>query len=123
MDVIESSGESGSKRKIKHKQFSKRKRRSIYEKNKGHCYLCGESVDFNSFEVEHEIPLSKGGTNDLSNLYCSCHYCNMIKRNIYHDDFMRKVSQIFLYQMEMQSGDNLRWRIIHRELQRIASTL
>ena len=115
-DVIESSGESVSKKKIKHKQFTNRKRRSIYEKTQGHCYLCGELVKFNSFEVEHKTPLSKGGTNDISNLYCSCHKCNKIKRNIYYEDFMETISQIFMYQMQLQNGDSLRWKIIHREL-------
>ena len=119
VDVIESSGESESKRKIKHKRFSNRKRRSIYEKTQGHCYLCGELVKFNSFEVDHKIPLSKGGTDDISNLYCSCHKCNKIKRNIYYEDFMERISQIFMYQMQLQNGDSLRWRIIHRELQKM----
>lgn len=118
-DAIESCGESEPKRKIKHKQFSKRKRQSIYEKTQGHCYLCGKAVKFNSFEVEHKKPLSKGGTDDLSNLYCSCRQCNTIKRDICYEEFMEKISQIFMYQMQIQSRDNLRLKFIHRELQKM----
>lgn len=117
LNIIEE--KSISKKKQKHKQFSKSMRLNIYEKTQGHCYLCGESVKFNSFEVEHKIPLSKGGTDDISNLYCSCHKCNKIKRNIYYEDFMESISRIFMYQMQLQNGDSLRWKIIHRELQKM----
>ena len=117
LNIIEE--KSLSKKNQKHKQFSKIMRLNIYEKTQGHCYLCGKFVEFNSFEVEHKTPLSKGGTNDLSNLYCSCHKCNKIKRNIYYEDFMERISQIFMYQMQLQNGDSLRWKIIHRELQKL----
>lgn len=70
------------KRNNKRKIFSTRERLKIYRKTKGHCYFCGEFVDFDSFEIEHRIPISKGGTNDLSNLFCSCHCCNSIKHDI-----------------------------------------
>ena len=101
---------------VKRKSFSAKERLIIYRKTKGRCYLCGDFVDFNSFEVEHEVPLSKGGTNDLSNLFCSCHYCNTIKHDIYPQDFMKKIFQILMYQMQIQNGDSLKWKIIHKEL-------
>lgn len=119
VDVIESSEKPESKRKIKHKQFSNRKRRSIYEKTEGHCYLCGELVRYNFFEVEHKKPLSKGGTDELDNLYCSCRKCNTIKRDICYEEFMEKISQIFMHQMKIQSRDNLRLKFIYRELSKM----
>ena len=104
---------------VKRKSFSSRERLTIYRKTKGHCYLCGEFVDFDSFEVEHKVPLSKGGTNDLSNTFCACHCCNTIKHDIYPRDFMDKISQIFMYQMQLQNGSSLRWKIITRELSKM----
>lgn len=102
--------------KCKRKSFSKEERLQIYRKTEGHCYLCGDFVDFNMFEVEHKIPLAKGGTNDLDNVFCSCHECNTIKRDIYPANLMEKVTKIFLYQMEMKHGNKLIWRIVHRVL-------
>ena len=119
LDAIEHEEKSIPKKKSKRKQFSKSMRRNIYEKTQGYCYLCGKFVKFNSFEVEHKTPLSKGGTNDLSNLYCSCHKCNKLKRNIYYEDFMEKISQIFLYQMQMQYGNSLRWKFLNRALSKM----
>lgn len=104
------------KKPYKRKIFSMNQRMEIYSKTEGHCYLCGDFVDFDSFEVEHKIPLSKGGTNDLKNLFPACHVCNTIKRDIYPADLMEKVTKIFLHQMEMKHGNKLIWRIVHRVL-------
>lgn len=48
----------------------------------GHmCEYCHapESVFNFPFEVDHFIPLSKGGTNDLENLALACRACNAYK--------------------------------------------
>lgn len=103
----------------KRKSFSKEERAKIYRKTKGHCYLCGEFVDYKSFEIEHEVPLSKGGTNDLSNLFCACHICNLIKHDIYPEDFMKRISKIFIYQMQIKHRKHLRWKIAYRNLNRL----
>lgn len=101
----------------KRKKFSAKDRLAVYRKTEGHCYLCGEFVDFDSFEVEYHMPISKGGTNGLDNLYCSCATCNAIKRDIYPKEFMEKISQIFLYQMQKKYGDSLDWKVAYRLLE------
>jgi len=100
------------KRKNKRKSFSARERLMVYRKTKGYCYLCGEFVDFDSFEIDHRIPISKGGTNDLSNLFCSCHCCNSIKHDIYPRELMEKITQIFMYQTQKRIGNGVRWKMI-----------
>ena len=100
----------------KRKKFTVEERKKIYRKTKGRCYLCGDFVDFNSFEVEHRIPISKGGTNNIKNLYCSCHICNTIKSDIYQEDFNKRINQIFMYQMEKKHKKQLSWKILHRVL-------
>ena len=102
--------------KCKKRRFSIEERKQIYRKTKGHCYLCGEFVDFDAFEIEHRIPRSKGGTNDLKNLYCSCHICNLIKHDIYPQDFNERITKIFMYQMEKKTKHSLKWKIVHRLL-------
>lgn len=104
---------------VKRKSFSPNERKIIYKKTKALCYLCGEFVDFDSFEVEHKVPLSKGGTNNLNNLFCSCHCCNSIEQDIYPKDFMEKISQIFMYQMRIRNRNSLKWKIINRELSKM----
>lgn len=103
----------------KRKSFTVEQRKEIYRKTSGHCYLCGEFVDFDKFEVEHNLPLGKGGTNDFENLYCSCHICNTIKHDIYPEDFMERITKIFMYQMEKKNGNSVRWKIMYRMLKRM----
>nr|DAH40682.1 MAG TPA: HNHc [Caudoviricetes sp.] len=101
----------------KRKGFGVKQRKQIYKKTEGHCYLCGDFVDFDSFEIEHRIPRSKGGTNDIENLYCSCHICNLIKHDIYPQDFNERITKIFMHQMEIKYSDKWLWRWIKQILE------
>lgn len=40
------------------------------------CFCCGKHVKTNSATLEHIIPISKGGTDDMSNLSISHNVCN-----------------------------------------------
>lgn len=48
------------------------------------CEYCHapEAVFNLSFEVEHIIPLSRGGNNDKNNLALSCRSCNLYKSDV-----------------------------------------
>lgn len=46
----------------------------------GCCYYCGISV-LNNFQVDHFIPLSRGGSNAADNIVISCPKCNFSKGN------------------------------------------
>lgn len=58
------------------------RRKSIYnylvEKDGEYCQYCN-SVE--NLEIDHIIPVSKGGTNDRKNLQLLCRTCNGIKSN------------------------------------------
>lgn len=44
------------------------------------CYLCNKITRPSMIEVDHVIPLSAGGSNDLDNLRTACRRCNQAKR-------------------------------------------
>lgn len=57
---------------------ARKHRWALYDQQRGNCYHCGKALG-KSFEIDHIVPLIKGGTNDLSNL-CVCHgRCNRKK--------------------------------------------
>ena len=54
----------------------------ILAKTNGLCWLCEEPIKFQSqYSRDHKIPLSKGGTNTIDNLFPSHISCNNLKGN------------------------------------------
>lgn len=65
----------------------------LYSRDKGICYICGCSCDFDDYEmidgafvvgpsyptVEHVIPLCRGGDDSWENVKLACHKCNSAK--------------------------------------------
>lgn len=52
-------------------------RSRIIERDKGACVYCGSIEP--KMHVDHVVPLSRGGTNDDSNLVTACRSCNVSK--------------------------------------------
>ena len=80
--------------------FNKTTRKEVYRKSEGHCMLCGKFVDYEDFTVDHIIPLAKGGTNDISNLQCTCKRCNTIKQDIMPDELIDVLTEMIEYDIK-----------------------
>lgn len=66
---------------------------TIYEANiKKHgtltCYYCKEPIVFGDDQLEHKIPVSRGGTNKYINLTVACKSCNCKKNNKTEEEYM-----------------------------------
>src|SRR6266702_169120 len=48
-----------------------------YQQQKGKCYYCSKKMT--QHHIEHVVPLSRGGTNDISNIILSCPSCKQKK--------------------------------------------
>lgn len=60
--------------------------RDVFDRDGWRCYICGIEVfdlksktALNKAELEHVIPLSRGGEHTMENLKCSCRRCNALK--------------------------------------------
>jgi 5-methylcytosine-specific restriction endonuclease McrA len=51
---------------------------ALYERQHGRCAYCGCELN-GKYEVDHVIPLSRGGANDATNLALACRTCNRSK--------------------------------------------
>lgn len=60
---------------------SKKNRELVFVRANGRCEYCQSRSDvaLESFEIEHIIPVSKGGPQNLSNFALSCRGCNSRK--------------------------------------------
>ena len=66
-----------------------------------HCACCGSKLDYGigknnhgkteeqTPSTDHKIPRSKGGNNDLENLWVICMKCNTLKNNATYEDIQR----------------------------------
>ena len=65
----------------KRKNLSKSVRFEVFKRDSFTCQYCGKSAPDVVLEVDHIIPVAKGGDNDLSNLITACFDCNRGKRD------------------------------------------
>ena len=76
----------------KRKQFSKEFRKKIFERDNYECQLCyTKLIDKKDLRViDHKIPLSKGGSNSISNLWLLCDDCDKRKKNKLYPELMKQ---------------------------------
>lgn len=107
------------KGKIIRKSYSDDTRKLIYLNAGGRCELCGRKILLDDMTIDHIKPLAMGGEDDVENLACTCYPCNLFKGNILPSDFMERITDIFMYQMEKQNRKKFGWKIIHRMLDKM----
>jgi len=54
----------------------------MLEKSGFRCSCCGTPIGLSDMTVEHVIPISKGGTNDMGNMVALCNTCNRLKDDL-----------------------------------------
>jgi len=75
----------------------RRKLRNYFKEINAPCSICGLLIDYEapttepySINLDHIIPMNKGGTSDLSNIQPTHKICNQRK----HDDFLVKREKV-----------------------------
>lgn len=65
----------------KRKSLSKKLRFEVFKRDNFHCQYCNASPPEVPLEIDHLIPVSKGGENLIDNLVTACFDCNRGKSN------------------------------------------
>jgi 5-methylcytosine-specific restriction endonuclease McrA len=81
-------------------RFSDEDLNDIYDKNRGHCWHCRKRLAFSNYvgftddphargawEVDHSVPLARGGTDYFRNLVPACVQCNRSKGDLTSREF------------------------------------
>ena len=99
-------------KKVCRRNYSDDTRKLIYIHAKGRCALCGRKITLDEMTLDHIEPLAMGGADAVENLQACCLACNRFKGSVLPVDFMQKITDIFLYQMEKE----IRWKFFLRPL-------
>lgn len=67
--------------RVERGKVSNKLRFSIYQRDGYRCCKCGISQAYAQLEIDHIVPISKGGKSVYSNLQTLCHKCNVEKGN------------------------------------------
>ena len=54
-------------------------RHEVFKRDGYRCRECGASKDETSLEIDHIVPVARGGTNNIDNLQTLCRECNRMK--------------------------------------------
>lgn len=68
--------------KVDRKNISKRTRFEVFKRDNFTCFYCGRHVPDVILELDHIMPISRGGTNEIDNLVTSCADCNRGKGGV-----------------------------------------
>lgn len=69
-------------------------RAAVWYKSNGHCWYCGTLPNpFSQFCIDHFIPKSRKGGDNIDNLVPSCRKCNQMKGNLTIEEFRIKLTQ------------------------------
>lgn len=84
--------------------FSLSEKKQIHKKSKGRCSHCGRNIQIgDSFTIEHVIPLSRGGSNNIKNLVGLCKTCNNKKQDMIYQPHLYYRYLTKRYSDEIQS--------------------
>lgn len=69
-------------RKADSSEKKAKKRKFLYEKQKGYCAYCDQLFSPDKLTFDHIKPKSKGGGKNYQNLVLVCHRCNSLKGDL-----------------------------------------
>ena len=71
-------------------------KRQIYEKSNGRCWYCSVELptEVSGWHCDHQLPKSRGGSDNLDNLVAACARCNIRKRNRTVEEFRHYLQRI-----------------------------
>ena len=80
--------------KQKRRKLSKDEREVVYQKMDGHCAYCGCELKYDEMQIDHIIPLRKGGADTLENMLPACRSCNHYKSTLDLEDFRTMIERM-----------------------------
>lgn len=89
-------------------------RQKILKRSGGKCARCGKELSVSTMTLDHFIPFSRGGPDELDNMVALCEECNQEKKDIIVDPFdyykyLPKIESAMLYTLKEKYANKVRW--------------
>jgi len=68
------------------------------------CQYCEEALDNSDFTLDHEVPISLGGSSRIENLRLACKNCNLSKGTLTGAEFSEILRAICYWKPERQAA-------------------
>lgn len=101
------------------KQISTRTRFEVFKRDGFVCQYCGSHPPLIILHVDHIIPVSKGGKNDMDNFITSCSDCNLGKSNVSLKDIPKSLKEKSVEIAEKEAQVKGYYDIIEAKRQRV----
>lgn len=79
----------------------------VFRQSGGYCAICGGKLYKQNMSVDHIVPLSRGGTNTLTNLRATHEGCNYLKGNFMDDEMFQLIANITMGKIQDDPTGNI----------------
>ena len=94
------------------KRLAKASRMLIWQKYGKHCAYCGKPLKYEDMQIDHLIPLARGGKDDsFENYMPACRACNYYKDTYTLEEFREqlglirdRLKKVFIYKLALSHG-------------------
>jgi CRISPR/Cas system Type II protein with McrA/HNH and RuvC-like nuclease domain len=73
-------------------------RQKLFEDQSGRCFYTDVKLELTTAHIDHKVPISRGGTNDFSNLALCTPEANLLKHNKTDEEFIAWFTDKGLFQ-------------------------
>ena len=93
------------------KRLPKASRMLIWQKYGKHCAYCGKPLKYEDMQIDHMIPLARGGKDTFDNYMPACRACNYYKDTYIIEEFREqlgiirdRLKKVFIYRLALSHG-------------------
>ena len=93
------------------KRLPKASRMLIWQKYGKHCAYCGKTLKYEDMQIDHLIPVYRGGKDTFDNYMPACRACNYYKKTFTLKEFREQLGLIrgrlkreFIYNLALAYG-------------------
>lgn len=67
---------------------------AVWQKYDCRCAYCGESLHYQEMQVDHILPIKRGGKDEIENYNPSCRACNFYKSDFTIEEFREQMKTL-----------------------------